>query len=147
MWRVAALPCRTKLCPLLPSASLSHLRDSESVLRAPFPPALSYRRILGLAKVKEHIVHTVAFPFSDEYDDKQPLTSKEEEERRIAEMGRPILGEHTRLEVIIEESYEFKVRLSTPPASPIRLLKVVRCGLCWQEPSGDTGKNVISRTG
>ncbi|KAI4577141.1 hypothetical protein MJG53_004947 [Ovis ammon polii x Ovis aries] len=44
----------------------------------------------------------------DEYDDKQPLTSKEEEERRIAEMGRPILGEHTRLEVIIEESYEFK---------------------------------------
>ncbi|XP_065747309.1 sodium/calcium exchanger 1 isoform X13 [Phocoena phocoena] len=45
---------------------------------------------------------------SAEYDDKQPLTSKEEEERRIAEMGRPILGEHTRLEVIIEESYEFK---------------------------------------
>ncbi|XP_069350086.1 sodium/calcium exchanger 1 isoform X16 [Eulemur rufifrons] len=38
----------------------------------------------------------------------QPLTSKEEEERRIAEMGRPILGEHTKLEVIIEESYEFK---------------------------------------
>ena len=28
-------------------------------------------------------------------------------------MGRPILGEHTRLEVIIEESYEFKVR--SPP--------------------------------
>ncbi|XP_059104243.1 sodium/calcium exchanger 1 isoform X3 [Peromyscus eremicus] len=48
------------------------------------------------------------FTLSDEYDDKQPLTSKEEEERRIAEMGRPILGEHTRLEVIIEESYEFK---------------------------------------
>ncbi|KAM6220403.1 sodium/calcium exchanger 1 isoform 6-T6 [Rhynchocyon petersi] len=44
----------------------------------------------------------------DEYDDKLPLTSKEEEERRIAEMGRPILGEHTKLEVIIEESYEFK---------------------------------------
>ncbi|XP_065256568.1 sodium/calcium exchanger 1 isoform X15 [Emys orbicularis] len=37
-----------------------------------------------------------------------PLTSKEEEERRIAEMGRPVLGEHTKLEVIIEESYEFK---------------------------------------
>uniref|UniRef100_A0A8D0CCY5 Sodium/calcium exchanger membrane region domain-containing protein n=1 Tax=Salvator merianae TaxID=96440 RepID=A0A8D0CCY5_SALMN len=31
-----------------------------------------------------------------------------EEERRIAELGRPVLGEHTRLEVIIEESYEFK---------------------------------------
>lgn len=37
------------------------------------------------------------------------LTKKEEEERRIAELGRPILGEHVRLEVIIEESYEFKV--------------------------------------
>ncbi|XP_026215095.1 sodium/calcium exchanger 1-like isoform X12 [Anabas testudineus] len=30
------------------------------------------------------------------------------EERRIAEMGRPMLGEHVKLEVIIEESYEFK---------------------------------------
>lgn len=28
-------------------------------------------------------------------------------------MGRPVLGEHTKLEIIIEESYEFKV-LSTP---------------------------------
>uniref|UniRef100_A0ACB8G976 Sodium/calcium exchanger 1 n=1 Tax=Sphaerodactylus townsendi TaxID=933632 RepID=A0ACB8G976_9SAUR len=46
--------------------------------------------------------------FAEENDEKQPLTSKEEEERRIAEMGRPILGEHTKLEVIIEESYEFK---------------------------------------
>ncbi|XP_055014151.1 sodium/calcium exchanger 1-like isoform X9 [Boleophthalmus pectinirostris] len=33
---------------------------------------------------------------------------KEQEEMRIAEMGRPTLGEHTRLEVTIEESYEFK---------------------------------------
>ncbi|XP_056135832.1 sodium/calcium exchanger 1a isoform X14 [Lampris incognitus] len=36
------------------------------------------------------------------------LTKKEEEERRIAEMGRPTLGEHVNLEVIVEESYEFK---------------------------------------
>uniref|UniRef100_F6QZC8 Uncharacterized protein n=1 Tax=Ornithorhynchus anatinus TaxID=9258 RepID=F6QZC8_ORNAN len=48
------------------------------------------------------------FPPADEANDKQPLTSKEEEERRIAELGRPILGEHTKLEIIIEESYEFK---------------------------------------
>ncbi|XP_015277918.1 PREDICTED: sodium/calcium exchanger 1 isoform X11 [Gekko japonicus] len=48
------------------------------------------------------------FTITEENDEKQPLTSKEEEERRIAEMGRPILGEHTKLEVIIEESYEFK---------------------------------------
>uniref|UniRef100_A0A667XPX3 Solute carrier family 8 member 1a n=1 Tax=Myripristis murdjan TaxID=586833 RepID=A0A667XPX3_9TELE len=38
----------------------------------------------------------------------EALTKKEEEERRIAEMGRPTLGEHVKLEVIIEESYEFK---------------------------------------
>ncbi|XP_068796570.1 sodium/calcium exchanger 1 isoform X8 [Struthio camelus] len=44
----------------------------------------------------------------EESEEKQPLSSKEEEERRIAEMGRPVLGEHARLEVIIEESYEFK---------------------------------------
>ncbi|XP_030627650.1 sodium/calcium exchanger 3 isoform X12 [Chanos chanos] len=35
-------------------------------------------------------------------------STKEEEARRIAEMGKPVLGEHARLEVIIEESYEFK---------------------------------------
>ncbi|XP_056135827.1 sodium/calcium exchanger 1a isoform X9 [Lampris incognitus] len=38
----------------------------------------------------------------------ETLTKKEEEERRIAEMGRPTLGEHVNLEVIVEESYEFK---------------------------------------
>ncbi|XP_062824994.1 sodium/calcium exchanger 1 isoform X6 [Anolis carolinensis] len=48
------------------------------------------------------------FTITDEEYEKLPLTKKEEEERRIAEMGRPILGEHTKLEVIIEESYEFK---------------------------------------
>lgn len=48
------------------------------------------------------------FTFTEENEDTQPLTSKEEEERRIAEMGRPVLGEHMRLEIIIEESYEFK---------------------------------------
>uniref|UniRef100_A0A3B4H0I8 Solute carrier family 8 member A3 n=1 Tax=Pundamilia nyererei TaxID=303518 RepID=A0A3B4H0I8_9CICH len=36
------------------------------------------------------------------------LTSDEEEAKRIAEMGKPVLGEHSKLEVIIEESYEFK---------------------------------------
>uniref|UniRef100_A0A673CGL0 J domain-containing protein n=1 Tax=Sphaeramia orbicularis TaxID=375764 RepID=A0A673CGL0_9TELE len=40
--------------------------------------------------------------------DRYPLTGKDEEERRIAEMGRPMLGDHVKLEVIIEESYEFK---------------------------------------
>ncbi|XP_029925534.1 sodium/calcium exchanger 2a isoform X1 [Myripristis murdjan] len=35
-------------------------------------------------------------------------TPEEEEARRISEMGKPILGEHSRLEVIIEESCDFK---------------------------------------
>ncbi|XP_061659117.1 sodium/calcium exchanger 2a [Syngnathoides biaculeatus] len=33
---------------------------------------------------------------------------EEEEARRISEMGKPILGEHSRIEIIIEESCEFK---------------------------------------
>ncbi|XP_060744250.1 sodium/calcium exchanger 2-like isoform X2 [Tachysurus vachellii] len=36
------------------------------------------------------------------------LRAEKEEAKRIAEMGKPILGEHSRLEVVIEESYEFK---------------------------------------
>ncbi|XP_056296657.1 sodium/calcium exchanger 2-like isoform X3 [Pseudoliparis swirei] len=36
------------------------------------------------------------------------MSAEGEEARRIAEMGKPILGEHSRLEVVIEESYEFK---------------------------------------
>ncbi|XP_013206806.1 sodium/calcium exchanger 1 isoform X4 [Microtus ochrogaster] len=63
---------------------------------------------LGEPRLVEMSEKKGGFTLTDEYDDKQPLTSKEEEERRIAEMGRPILGEHTKLEVIIEESYEFK---------------------------------------
>ncbi|XP_062286688.1 sodium/calcium exchanger 1b isoform X14 [Scomber scombrus] len=36
------------------------------------------------------------------------LTLQDDEERRIADMGRPMLGDHVKLEIIIEESYEFK---------------------------------------
>lgn len=42
-------------------------------------------------------------------DQEGQLSTEEEEAKRIAEMGKPILGEHSRLEVVIEESYEFKV--------------------------------------
>ncbi|XP_057206841.1 sodium/calcium exchanger 2b isoform X2 [Triplophysa rosa] len=41
-------------------------------------------------------------------DPEGELSAEEEEARRIAEMGKPILGEHSQLEVVIEESYEFK---------------------------------------
>lgn len=36
-----------------------------------------------------------------------------DEERRIADMGKPMLGDHAKLEIIIEESYEFKVFIAT----------------------------------
>lgn len=36
------------------------------------------------------------------------LSEEEEEAKRIAELGKPRLGEHMTLEIIIEESYEFK---------------------------------------
>ncbi|XP_067831181.1 sodium/calcium exchanger 2-like isoform X3 [Heptranchias perlo] len=45
---------------------------------------------------------------TEAYEANKKLTAEEEEARRIAEMGKPILGEHSKLEVIIEESYEFK---------------------------------------
>ncbi|NWZ36340.1 NAC1 protein, partial [Brachypodius atriceps] len=57
---------------------------------------------------RDHPLPCTVVSIPEENEEKQPLTSKEEEERRIAEMGRPVLGEHTKLEIIIEESYEFK---------------------------------------
>ncbi|KAM4771490.1 sodium/calcium exchanger 1 isoform 2-T2 [Rhinophrynus dorsalis] len=57
---------------------------------------------------RDHPMPSTVISIAEENEEKQPLTSKEEEERRIAEMGRPVLGEHTKIEIIIEESYEFK---------------------------------------
>lgn len=42
-------------------------------------------------------------------NENKPLVGAEEEE--VAKMGCPSLGEHQQLEVVIEESYEFKVGL------------------------------------
>ncbi|KAM9819194.1 sodium/calcium exchanger 1-like isoform X2 [Syngnathus typhle] len=41
-------------------------------------------------------------------DESEDLGTNEEEERRNARACRPMLGEHAKLEVVIEESYEFK---------------------------------------
>ncbi|XP_055496795.1 sodium/calcium exchanger 3 isoform X2 [Leucoraja erinacea] len=49
-----------------------------------------------------------AFLLAHQDDSNRKLTIEEEEAKRIAEMGKPILGLHPKLEVIIEESYEFK---------------------------------------
>ncbi len=45
------------------------------------------------------------------------MSTEEEEARKIAEMGKPVLGEHSRLEVVIEESYEFKVTVENIESS------------------------------
>ncbi|XP_067231737.1 solute carrier family 8 member 4a isoform X6 [Chanodichthys erythropterus] len=45
------------------------------------------------------------FNISDSNDNKPAVGAEEEE---VAKMGCPSLGEHTKLEVVIEESYEFK---------------------------------------
>uniref|UniRef100_A0A7N9AJW9 Sodium/calcium exchanger 1-like n=1 Tax=Mastacembelus armatus TaxID=205130 RepID=A0A7N9AJW9_9TELE len=62
-----------------------------------------YRKVQG----RDHPSPTFPLCLLEE-ECKDVMTKKEEEERRIAEMGRPMLGEHVKLEVIIEESYEFK---------------------------------------
>ncbi|KAM9395703.1 sodium/calcium exchanger 1b isoform 2-T2 [Salvelinus alpinus] len=43
-----------------------------------------------------------------EVEEETPLTEVDDEDQRIADMGRPMLGDHVKLEIIIEESYEFK---------------------------------------
>lgn len=55
-----------------------------------------------------------------EKEEVEPLTGEDEEERRIAEMGKPMLGEHVKLEIIIEESYEFKVKKHTHTHTHLR---------------------------
>nr|XP_057927608.1 sodium/calcium exchanger 1-like isoform X14 [Doryrhamphus excisus] len=47
-------------------------------------------------------------PLLLEMSERKGRGTKQEEERRIALMGRPKLGELVKLEVVIEESYEFK---------------------------------------
>ncbi|XP_058239682.1 sodium/calcium exchanger 2a isoform X2 [Hemibagrus wyckioides] len=46
-------------------------------------------------------------------------SAEQEEARKIAEKGRPVLGEQSRLEVIIEESMAFKIRQGMAPNGTI----------------------------
>ncbi|XP_078068439.1 sodium/calcium exchanger 1b isoform X3 [Mustelus asterias] len=57
---------------------------------------------------RDNPIPSTVICFADDTDDNQAIANKNEEEQRIAEMGRPVLGENTKLEIIIEESYEFK---------------------------------------
>ncbi|XP_040851358.1 sodium/calcium exchanger 1-like isoform X6 [Ochotona curzoniae] len=89
--------------------SVKVIDDEEYEKNKTFFLEIGEPRLVEMSEKKALLLNELGgFTITDEYDDRQPLTSKEEEERRIAEMGRPILGEHTKLEVIIEESYEFK---------------------------------------
>ncbi|XP_076798477.1 sodium/calcium exchanger 1 isoform X8 [Arvicanthis niloticus] len=100
---------------------------------------LTGQPIFRKVHARDHPIPSTVITISEEYDDKQPLTSKEEEERRIAEMGRPILGEHTKLEVIIEESYEFKWKFEDALTSTVdKLIKKTNLALVvgtnsWRE--------------
>ncbi|KAJ8002340.1 hypothetical protein DPEC_G00178860 [Dallia pectoralis] len=62
-----------------------------------------YRKVQGRDNPVPSTVISIA-----EDKNEETLSKKEEAERLIAEMGRPTLGEHVKLEVTIEESYEFK---------------------------------------
>uniref|UniRef100_A0A8C7GKP8 Solute carrier family 8 member 1b n=1 Tax=Oncorhynchus kisutch TaxID=8019 RepID=A0A8C7GKP8_ONCKI len=64
-----------------------------------------YWRTRGWTGVREEREREVA---EKEVEEVVPLTGVDDEEQRIADMGRPTLGDHVKLEIIIEESYEFK---------------------------------------
>lgn len=87
--------CLKDHCHLIPSPPPHH---------PPYYQSASYT-ILSLS----HDSNGILFLSPTDEGGEEVLTKKEKEERRIAEMGRPMLGEHIKLEVIIEESYEFKV--------------------------------------
>ncbi|XP_072102905.1 sodium/calcium exchanger 1-like isoform X2 [Mobula birostris] len=66
-------------------------------------------RLVEMSEKKALLLNELGpFTKTGNTEDKKAISSKDEEERRIAEMGRPVLGENTKLEIVIEESYEFK---------------------------------------
>ncbi|XP_077191947.1 sodium/calcium exchanger 1 isoform X3 [Paroedura picta] len=94
---------------IVKTISIKVIDDEEYEKNKTFYIEIGEPRLVEMSEKKALLLNELGgFTITEENDEKQPLTSKEEEERRIAEMGRPILGEHTKLEVIIEESYEFK---------------------------------------
>ncbi|EMP40927.1 Sodium/calcium exchanger 3, partial [Chelonia mydas] len=76
--------------------SSSSTWSKQSSSPSPLPPCLI------------NLDNTTILPVPQAQVAERKLTIEEEEAKRIAEMGKPVLGEHPKLEVIIEESYEFK---------------------------------------
>ncbi|XP_069881555.1 sodium/calcium exchanger 1 isoform X4 [Dipodomys merriami] len=94
---------------IIKTISVKVIDDEEYEKNKTFFLEIGEPRLVEMSEKKALLLNELGdFTLTEEGDVKMPLTSKEEEKRRIAELGRPILGEHTRLEVIIEESYEFK---------------------------------------
>ncbi|XP_060943346.1 sodium/calcium exchanger 1b isoform X8 [Limanda limanda] len=75
--------------------------DEEYEKNKTFYIEIGEPRLLGGSDTKDK-------PKPEEEEEEEALTGQDDEERRIAEMGRPMLGDHVKLEIIIEESYEFK---------------------------------------
>ncbi|KAM4771492.1 sodium/calcium exchanger 1 isoform 4-T4 [Rhinophrynus dorsalis] len=88
---------------IVKTISVKIIDDEEYEKNKTFFLEIGEPRLVEMSEKKALLLNEL-----EENEEKQPLTSKEEEERRIAEMGRPVLGEHTKIEIIIEESYEFK---------------------------------------
>ncbi|XP_009697883.1 PREDICTED: sodium/calcium exchanger 1-like, partial [Cariama cristata] len=80
-------------------------RDFIPVSALELLAALSGCNRLGVVRALPRTQTWRAGKWSSRSDELSPPSIPE---RRIAELGRPVLGEHTKLEVIIEESYEFK---------------------------------------
>ncbi|KAM8946604.1 sodium/calcium exchanger 1 isoform 5-T5 [Pelodytes ibericus] len=94
---------------IVKTISVKIIDDEEYEKNKTFFLEIGEPRLLEMSEKKALLLNEFGdFTITEENEEKQPLTSKEEEERRIAEMGRPVLGEHIKLEIIIEESYEFK---------------------------------------
>ncbi|XP_032877902.1 sodium/calcium exchanger 1 isoform X1 [Amblyraja radiata] len=62
-----------------------------------------YRKV----QCRDNPIPSTVICFAGNAEDKA-IANKYEDEKRIAEMGRPVLGENSKLEIVIEESYEFK---------------------------------------
>ncbi|XP_077139009.1 sodium/calcium exchanger 1 isoform X1 [Ranitomeya variabilis] len=94
---------------IVKTISVKIIDDEEYEKNKTFFLEIGEPRLMEMSEKKALLLNELGdFTITEENEEKQPLTSKEEEERRIAEMGRPVLGEHIKLEIIIEESYEFK---------------------------------------
>ncbi|KAM4867756.1 sodium/calcium exchanger 1 isoform 2-T4 [Thomomys bottae] len=94
---------------IIKTISVKVIDDEEYEKNKTFFLEIGEPRLVEMSEKKALLLNELGgFLLTEPGEADKPLTSEEEEKRRIAEMGRPILGEHTRLEVIIEESYEFK---------------------------------------